>query len=96
VSAHTLASTRNRQWGGRIKPATPCSQMVAATFGRWLGGTLGHTSVAALLGGVVGRLGYRHISRRKLDPVRPPDYFPHFPGLRVENSSALRRRVPRA
>jgi hypothetical protein len=26
----------------------------------------------------------------------PPDYFPHFPGLRVEDSSALRRRVPRA
>src|ERR1035438_8860826 len=54
-----------------FEPAIPCSQMVAATFGRWLGGTFGHTSVAVLLGGVVGWLGYRHISRRKLDPVRP-------------------------
>ncbi len=40
------------------------NEMAAATFGGWLGGTLGHTPDAALLGGVAGWLGYRWISRR--------------------------------
>ena len=40
------------------------NEMTATTFGGWLGGTLGRTPDAALLGGVVGWLGYRWITRR--------------------------------
>jgi hypothetical protein len=64
---------------------------------RIAGRTLGHESVAAMLGKVAGWLGYRQISRRKLySALAPSDYFPHFPGLRVKDSSAVRRRAPRA
>jgi hypothetical protein len=38
------------------------SKMAAATFGGWLGGALGHTSVAASLGGVARWVGCRKLS----------------------------------
>jgi Short C-terminal domain len=45
-----------------------------------------------LLGKGAAWLRYRQISRRKLySALAPSDYFPHFPGLRVEDSSAVRR-----
>jgi hypothetical protein len=40
------------------------NEMAAAVFGLSVSATVWHTTGAALLGGVAGWLGYRHISRR--------------------------------
>jgi hypothetical protein len=49
------------------------SKMAATTFGGWLGGALGHTSVAASLGGVA-----RWVGRRKLSSGTRPIISPIF------------------
>jgi hypothetical protein len=62
--------------GCLVSTGDPCCQMVAATFGGSLGGTLGHKSVA---GKVAGGLGYRRISPRKaLFGTRPRIIYPIF------------------